>query len=239
MPREFVDDVVNEPVEIDIRSFGVRTPPTTKEHPSYGIVGLFHILPPALGWLWRLVAPRGYANPSINDNSGINEIQSEGVGSYWPFATGKKVDQANLLLKQVLNTPNTGYVLIPNQYVGAYKVGFNSEMLTREYLSRRGGINFAKKGAIVPSRCPILGYSLESMKVNNVEIPKKFLQVNEQPEVGNDTYDFGAKIFTDFFKKELQEYLTDELDPLGRKIIEACLNDASVEEYEKLIPMNK
>lgn len=239
MPREFVDDVVNEPVEIDIRSFGVRTPPTTKEHPSYGIVGLFHILPPALGWLWRLVAPRGYANPSINDNSGINEIQSEGVGSYWPFATGKKVDQANLLLKQVLNTPNTGYVLIPNQYIGAYKVGFNSEMLTREYLSRRGGINFAKKGAIVPSRCPILGYSLESMKVNNVEIPKKFLQVNEQPEVGNDTYDFGAKIFTDFFKRELQEYLTDELDPLGRKIIEACLNDASVEEYEKLIPMNK
>lgn len=234
MPRSFVDNVVNEPVEVDVRSFGVRTPPNTKEAPSYGIIGLFHILPPALGWIWRLVAPRGFANPSINDNSKLNEIQSEGVGSYWPFATGKKVDQANLLLKQIVNTPNTSYVLIPNQYIGAYKVGFAAEMLTREYLSRRGSTTF-RQGNTAPSRCALLGYALEHMKINGVEIPKKFLQVNAQPEVGNDTYDFGAKVLTDFFKKELAEYLTDELNPLGRKIIEACLNDATVEEYEQLI----
>jgi hypothetical protein len=234
MPRSFLDNVVNEPVEIDVRSFGVRTPPTTKDKPSYGIIGLFHILPPALGWIWRLVAPRGYANPSINDNSKMNEIQSEGVGSYWPFATGKKVDQANLLLKQIINTPNTAYVLIPNQYLGAYKVGFSAEMLTREYLSRRGGTKF-REGTQVPARCSLLGYALDHMKINGTEIPRKFLQINAQPEVGNDTYDFGAKILTDFFKKELAEYLTDELDPLGRKIIEACLNDATVEEYEQLI----
>ncbi|HML84868.1 MAG TPA: DUF4914 family protein, partial [Bacteroidales bacterium] len=48
MPRRDVPNVVNEPVEIDVRSFGIRTPPCTKENPSYGIIGFFHILPPSL-----------------------------------------------------------------------------------------------------------------------------------------------------------------------------------------------
>ena len=63
VPRRLFQNIVNEPVNVDVRSFGVRTPPCTKEHPTYGIMGLFHILPPALGWLWRLVSPRGHANP--------------------------------------------------------------------------------------------------------------------------------------------------------------------------------
>ncbi len=44
MPRSIVPNIVNEPVEVDIRSFGVRTPPCTKDHPTYGILGLLHIL---------------------------------------------------------------------------------------------------------------------------------------------------------------------------------------------------
>lgn len=236
MPRDFVKGSVKGSVQVDIRSFGVRTPPNTKENPTYGIIGLFHVLPPALGWLWRLVAPRGYANPSINDNSKINDIQSEGVGSYWPFATGKKVDQANLLLDQIRKTTHTSYILIPNQYIGAYRVGFAAEMISREYLAMRGATTF-RRSSVVPSRCSILGYSLEHIKVNGADIPKRFLQVNAQPEVGDEAYDFGAKILTDFFKKEVKNYLTDELDPMGHKIIEACLNDAPVEEYEKLLTM--
>ena len=82
---------------VDVRSFGVRTPPCTREKPTYGIIGLFHLLPPALAWLWRLVSPRGHDNPSIVDAEGM---ESEGVGSYWPFATGRRVTQANLLLEQ-------------------------------------------------------------------------------------------------------------------------------------------
>ena len=70
VPRSIVPGVVNEPVSVDIRSFGVRTPPCTREQPSYGILGLFHVLPPSLAWLWRLVAPRGHANPSIVDSKG-------------------------------------------------------------------------------------------------------------------------------------------------------------------------
>jgi len=50
VPRSIFPNIINEPVQIDIRSFGVRTPPCTEEHPTYGIIGLFHLLPPALAW---------------------------------------------------------------------------------------------------------------------------------------------------------------------------------------------
>jgi hypothetical protein len=57
-PAQIVPHVVHGSVPVDLRSFGVRTPPCTREAPSYGIMGMFHVLPPALAWLWRLVAPR-------------------------------------------------------------------------------------------------------------------------------------------------------------------------------------
>ncbi|MFW5684566.1 MAG: DUF4914 family protein, partial [Spirochaetota bacterium] len=106
MPRHFIENSVDGPVQIDVRSFGVRTPPSTRESPNYGIMGMLHILPPALAWLWRLVAPRGHSNPSIVTAEGLS---SEGVGSYWPFATGTKVRHANLLLELIEKTPGTRY----------------------------------------------------------------------------------------------------------------------------------
>ena len=231
VPREFYDDRIDEPVEVDIRSFGLRQPPTTKENPNYGIAGMFHILPPALAWLWRLAAPRGFANPSIIDSGGM---QSEGVGSYWPFATGKMVDQANLILRQIQATKKTKYILVPNQHIGAYKIGFSGQWVMREFLARRGGANFSPE-AITPSRCSILGYSPVSVKIDGSYLSKVFLQTQYQPEVGTEVYDIGAKMLTDFFKEEIQKYLTPDLDPLGRKIIEICLNDGSVEDYAAVL----
>ncbi len=235
MPRHLVPEIVNDPVEVDIRSFGVRTPPCSKEHPTYGIIGLLHILPPALGWLWRLVAPRGHDNPSITDTEGMS---SEGVGSYWPFATGKRVDQANLLLKQIVNFPNTRYILLPNQNIGNYKVGFVPQWVAREYLARRGSAKF-QPHQLSESRCPLLGYALNSLKVDGEFIPEDLLQVNLQDAVGNEGYDAGAAILTSFFKKELAKFQSPDLDPLGQKIIEAAMNGATLEDYVKLIPMKQ
>jgi len=231
LPRRFVDNLINEPVEIDMRSFGVRCPPTTREKPNYGILGMFHILPPSLGWLWRLVAPRGHANPSIVSAAGLI---SEGVGSYWPFATGKMVTQANLLLDQIIGTPLTKYTLIPNQHIGAYKVGFKAEWIAREYLSRRGGAKF-RPDQVIAARCPILGSIPASIKINGVFMPHHLLAVNDQHEVGNDGYDAGAKILVDFFKSELQQFLTPDLSETGRKIIEICMDDGSPQDYADVI----
>ena len=44
-------------------------------------------------------------------------------------------------------------------------------------------------------------------------------------------------MLTDFFKQELKQFLTDDLNPLGKQIIEAFLNDAPLEDYLDLIPM--
>lgn len=233
MPRRFMPDVVDEPVEIDVRSFGVRTPPCTRDNPTYGIIGLMHILPPGLAWLWRLVAPRGHGNPSIMETEGMS---SEGVGSYWPFATGKRVDQANLLLEQILDTLNTRYVLIPNQHIGVYKVGFVPQWIAREYLARRGSAKFRPEH-LVESRCPILGYSLETLKLDGKLIRKSYLQPNLQSDLGVEAYDAGAKILTDFFKAELDQYLTRRLNPMGRKLIECCMNDGKIQDYMDIIPI--
>ncbi len=233
LPRHMVDDIVNEPVEVDVRSFGVRTPPSTRNHPGYGIMGVFHMLPPALAWLWRLVAPRGYNNPSIVDTKGMS---SEGVGSYWPFATGCKVTQANLLLEQILASPSTRYILIPNQHIGAYEVGFMPQWIAREYIARRGSAKF-KPGHLKKSRCTILGFCLDSLKIDGNYLRKAFLQPEFQSELGEDGYDAGAAMLCDFFRQELSQYLVDELHPLGRQIIECFMKNGSLEEYMELIPM--
>ena len=41
LPRDIVPGVINAPVTVDVRSFGVRTPPCSLEKPDYGIIGLF------------------------------------------------------------------------------------------------------------------------------------------------------------------------------------------------------
>ena len=233
LPRRMIQNIINTPVEVDIRSFGVRTPPCTKDLPTYGIMGLMHILPPALGWLWRLVAPRGHANPSIVDQGGMT---SEGIGSYGYFLTGSIVKQANLLLEQVINTPNTRYVLIPNQHIGCYKVGFKPQWIAREYIARRGSARF-NRDSLVEARCPLLGFGLSKLKVDGQLVRKAFLQPETQSEIGAEGYDKGAKILTDFFKRELKKFDTPELDPLGKKILDCCMNDGTLEDYINLIPI--
>jgi hypothetical protein len=232
VPRSAFPGVIHGPVTVDVRSLGVRTPPCTARQPSYGILGLFHLLPPALAWLWRLVVPRGHDNPSITNGNGLED---EGVGSYWPFATGRRVVQANLLLEQFVAHPRTRYVLIPNQHIGAWRVGFMPQWIAREYLARRGVARF-RPDQLQACRCPLLGYVLRQLHVEGRAIPPQLLQVNLQPEVGEEAYDQGAESLVSFFRQYLPQYLEPDLSPLGRQIIECFLDGGQAEEYFRLIP---
>jgi hypothetical protein len=233
IPRRIIPGVVDGAVDVDVRSFGVRTPPCTAAHPTYGIIGLFHLLPPALAWLWRLVAPRGHANPSIVDTEGMS---SEGVGSYWPFATGRRVDQANLQLTQILETPEVRYILVPNQHIGAWEVGFMPQWITREYLARRGGARF-NASALRAARCPLLGYTPSSIVVEGRTIGRWFFEVEQQPEVGEAAYDQGAEVLQKFFHRELSQFLVPDLLPVGRSIIECCLEGGTLADYLALVDL--
>jgi hypothetical protein len=232
LPKRLIPNVIDQAIAVDVRSFGVRTPPCFEDAPSYGIIGLMHVLPPALAWLWRLVSPRGHANPSITASS--NKLSSEGVGSFWPFATGKRVRHANLLLEQFQNYTDTLYLLIPNQYIGSYQVGFMPEWVVREYLAKRGSARI-KPTQLVPARSSLLGYALDYMKFEGIYIPKSLLQVNLQPDVGDDAYDVGVKILQEFFEEEVKQFLTRDLSSTGRRIIECCLDKGTVEQYESIL----
>ena len=233
LPRRIIDKTVDVPVEVDVRSFGVRTPVSTKKAPNYGIIGMMHVLPPALAWLWRLVSPRGHNNPSITDCAGL---RSEGVGSYAPFLTGSSITQANLLLEQIMNNSATRYVLIPNQHIGVFKVGFMPQWISREYIARRGSAKF-NQSHLVPAPCTILGYELDNIKIDGQFIWQGLLHPHMQPEVGMEGYGKGAKLLTDFFKRELKKYMQPDLHPTGKKIIDLCLADASLDDYINIIPM--
>ena len=238
IPRDMIENIVpgNQPVEVDVRSFGVRMPPSTVMEPNYGVMGMVQFVPTSIAWLWRLVSPRGFKNPSIADSGAGSGLKAEGVGSYWPFCTGKKVTQANLLLRQMLDTPNTLNILIPNQHIGAYQVGFMGEWLTREYLARRNGSVRMKH--LVPARNPLFGYSLDEMKIDGQYVRRTFLRPELQSKLGYEGYDAGVKILTDFMKEQVREFLTDDIDPMGRKIIELCLKDAPLEDYLAITPMH-
>ena len=106
--------------------------------------------------------------------------------------------------------------------------------LTREYLARRGGARF-RDDQLVDSRCALLGRTPWHLQIEGTLVPRWFLQVETQPDVGEEAYDKGAEMLYEFFHKELQGFLSADLDPLGRKIIECCLSKGSVAEYEALI----
>lgn len=231
LPRRLIPNVIHGSVHVDVRSFGIRMPACTKSDPTYGIAGLFHILPPALAWLWRLVSPRGHNNPSIVGSLGLF---TEGVGSYGPFLTGRSVVHANMLLKQIMGTERTRHVLIPNQHIGAWKVGFMPQWIAREYLARRGGAKF-KHEQLAEARCPLLGQVPRTLQVEGTFIPDWILNVDRQSEVGTEGYDAGSMILYDFFRRQLEDYVCSDLAPLGREIISCCFDHGSVEDYRQFM----
>lgn len=189
-------------------------------------------MPPALAWLWRLASPRGFDNPSIVDST---VLSTEGVGSYWAFATGKRTIQANLLLDQFQSCPNTCYVLTPNQHVGAWRVGFMPQWLMQEYIARRGNARFSPE-KLRTARCTLLGEYPHQINIEGRLFSRWFFAVDTQPEVGEDAYDIGAEILYNFFQKSLMVYEWDTLTDLGKQIFQCFYVRGSVDDFKALLP---
>ena len=108
------------------------------------------------------------------------------------------------------------------------------QWIMRDYLARRGHARF-KKDQITPARCALLGYAIENINLEGITIPKQFLQVNKQDEVGNEAYDIGAQKLAEFFNKNLHKYMQADLSKNAREIIECCISGGSVEDYRSFI----
>jgi hypothetical protein len=66
-------------------------------------------------------------------------------------------------------------------------------------------------------------------------LTRLFLRPESQSEVGEEAYDKGAAILRAFFHEELRQFLEPDLHPLGREIIQCCMSDGSLADYERLI----
>ncbi len=127
------------------------------------------------------------------------------------------------------------YKLCPNQHVGAWKTGFMPQWIMREYLARRGHARF-RPDQLLPARCPLLGWAPREIQVEGQQIEKFFFHVETQHDVGPEAYDQGARLLADFFRRELAQYLEPDLAPLGRRIIQCCLDEGTALDYAELIP---
>jgi len=76
---------------------------------------------------------------------------------------------------------------------------------------------------------------MRSMLIEGTTLPHWFLEVQTQPEVGEEGYDAGAEMLTQFFRRELPKFLQDDLAPKGREIIQCCLDQGSLDDYTGLI----
>jgi len=74
------------------------------------------------------------------------------------------------------------------------------------------------------------------MRIEGTSMVNWFLQVETQPEVGTDGYDAGAEILRGFFNENLRAFLEPDLDALGRDIIQCCMDNGSVADYESFMP---
>jgi hypothetical protein len=109
------------------------------------------------------------------------------------------------------------------------------QWVAREFLARRGNADFTPS-QVKPARCPLLGYALRTITFEGQTVAPVFLRVEMQPEVGEQGYEAGAKVLANFFHEQVKSFLEPDLLPLGRQIIECCLNNGSLEDYERLIP---
>ncbi|MCA9073047.1 MAG: DUF4914 family protein, partial [Planctomycetaceae bacterium] len=92
-------------------------------------------------------------------------------------------------------------------------------------------------GKLLDARCSLLGRAPRTIQVEGHTIGHWFLQVETQPEVGEEAYDTGAEILTGFFHTQIQKFLSPHLDASARKIIEACLQGATVSDFDELSKM--
>ena len=131
--------------------------------------------------------------------------------------------------------PEVRYLLLPNQHVGAWEVSFMPQWIAREYLARRGNARFPRS-QMKACRCPLLGYTPGKLTIEGRTIGSWIFEVDLQHEVGPEAYDKGAAMLQEFFESELRQYLVPDLHETGRRIIECCLNNGTLADYEKLIP---
>lgn len=220
--RVHVPSIVNHEIQIDVRSMGVRAPNYHDPNP-FGVIGFCQKLPWWLAYLWRLAPPRGHDNPSIAGGKPVasNEnfvLPMEGVGAFEAFLLGDPVLHANDLLRQFAETADMDFVLIPNQNIGAYRVGFSPQHTLRAHLAMGG-----KLEAQEWSPCQLLGREVRPFRFDDQTVPDYLFRPHCQRELGDGTYQKGVSVIERSMRGYLPRYLKPHLHPVAARLIRAVV----------------
>jgi hypothetical protein len=109
------------------------------------------------------------------------------------------------------------------------------QWIMREYLARRGSNPFRPE-ALIPARCPLLGYAMRSVSGRGRRDPD-LVPPHRHPAAGRrgGLRRGGRQQLREFFGEQLNQFLRDDdLHAAGRIIIEACIGGATAADYERL-----
>ena len=122
-----------------------------------------------------------------------------------------------------------------------YRIGFAGEWIAREYLARRGGVVREETAGTWRKMSAVwlfAGRNENRWADDPSEVPATGTAVASK--LGEEGYDKGAKIITDFFKEELEQYTTcRSWTRWEERSIELCMNDAPLEAYLELTPIKR
>ncbi len=202
--------VLVEEQEPSYWNYGLETKFASKDTPSEGISGAFHVLPKSIAWLWRVVAPSG----KLGEKS-------------------LTVPEMNALLEEIKEAQAI-FTLLPVGFVGAWRVNSKILCMGRNIISGKRK-TFAGEKSLFPARFVLFGYAPKATHTGQYDLPEEFLRVEKQAELGSEGYDLSAGYIRDLFTKSLEPLLTNEIDPLGKTIIELFLANGSIDEFDTIL----
>ncbi len=92
------------------------------------------------------------------------------------------------------------------------------------------------EGLTIQPPGPLSPLHRRQLQIEGQTLEPLFFDVALQPEVGEAAYTAGATQLTEFFHTQLASFRDSSLAPLGRSIIDACLDGATVADYAGFTP---
>lgn len=92
IPRDMIENIIpgDQPQEVNVRSFGVRMPPSTVMAPNYGVMGMVQFVPVSIAWLWRLVSPGALRIPPLLTPAPAVDLKARALAPTGPFPRAKR-----------------------------------------------------------------------------------------------------------------------------------------------------
>ena len=129
--------------------------------PNYGVMGMLQVMPPSIAWLWRLVSPRGFKNPSIADTNAGGGLKSRGRRLLLAVRHGPQASRRRICCSsRSCAAPKTTERADPEPAHRRLSCWIHGRVgLAR--IPRAPQRRVVREKHLTPARCPLFGYALD------------------------------------------------------------------------------